>query len=157
MKQNGCFIRIKSGGGYYTMKKVIILLVSIFLLTGCNVLEEVNHSANYLTEATNYIQNITEFGEQIPQYVENSISELEIQNQLRSMKADIEHFIQIDPPVIAKDIHEQLVTSGEELLNSINKAINSGQVVIENISNTQVYETISNITNLMNAIENLGL
>ena len=139
------------------MKKIIMLLVSILLLTGCNVLEEVNHSANYLNEATNYIQNITEFGEQIPQYVENSVSELEIQNQLRNMKADIEHFIQIDPPVIAKDIHEQLATSGEQLLNSINKAINGGQVVIENISNTQVYETISNITNLMNAIENLGL
>jgi PBP1b-binding outer membrane lipoprotein LpoB len=143
------------------MKRIFIFLVTIMLLTGCSLFNEVNDSVNYVDEATNYIQTLTEFGNEAPQLIQaaatNTPAYDELLVQLTSLKEEVTNFITIDPPQVAVDIHQQLVTSSEKILNTINNTVQDGELMLDRLTNSEILQTITNVSNLMNRIENLGL
>lgn len=74
-----------------------------------------------------------------------------------TLKQDIEDFIQInDVPSVAKDIHQELVAKNELLLDEINKVLQNGNLALNKLENSEIFTTITELTNLLNRIENLG-
>jgi len=146
------------------MRKLkVLLVVAVFLfLSGCSFLGEVNESLDYVNEATTHINTLNSFAEDAPQLVQEAMSDSaakeELETQLVSLKQDIEEFINLNGvPSIAEDIHQKLVDKNELLLTEINKVLEDGQVAVEKLENSQLFNTVNEVTDLMNQIENLGL
>ncbi|WP_102027887.1 DUF6376 family protein [Salirhabdus sp. Marseille-P4669] len=138
------------------MKRTLLLIISILLLSGCSMFNEVNESVNYVDEATQYIQTLSEFGKNVPTLIQETNLE-QVNTYIADVKSEITNFITIDPPQIANDVHQQLVVYGEDILNTLNNAVENGEIVVDRIANSDLFQTIHNVSNLMNTIENLGL
>jgi Family of unknown function (DUF6376) len=144
------------------MRKLkVLLVVAVFMfLSGCSFLGEVNESLDYVNEATTHIDTLNTFAEDAPQLVQEAISDPaareELETQLVSLKQDIEEFINLsEVPAIAENIHQELVDKNEVLLNEINKVMEDGQVAVEKLEDSQLFQTVNEVTDLMNQIENL--
>lgn len=145
------------------MKKLkALLVISMFMLvSGCSFLGEINESIDYVNEATTHINTLNTFAEDAPQLVQEAISDPvakeNLEAQLVSLKQDIEEFISLNEvPTIAENIHQELVDKNELLLTEINKVLEDGQLAVEKLENSQLFQTVNEITDLMNQIENLG-
>jgi len=145
------------------MKKIhffLIIAVSL-ILSACSFLGEVNNSIDYVNQATDHINKLNTFAEEAPQLIENAANDLEIKKELETklvtLKQDIEDFIQInDVPSVAKEIHQELVAKNELLLDEINKVLQNGNLALNKLENSEIFTTITELTNLLNRIENLG-
>lgn len=140
----------------------VLLVIAVFtFLSGCSFLGEINESIDYVNEATTHINTLNTFAEDAPQLVQEAMSDPavkeELESQLVSLKQDIEGFINLNEvPSIAEDIHQELVDKNELLLTEINKVLEDGQVAVEKLEGSQLFQTVNEITDLMNQIENLG-
>ncbi|WP_449620633.1 DUF6376 family protein [Robertmurraya sp. Marseille-Q9965] len=143
------------------MKKfTIMLILATMLLSGCSFLNEVNDTLDYAEVTTEHIERLNTFAEEAPQLVENALSnpELvkELESQLSTLKTEIEEFIALtDIPTVAEDIHQELISKNELLLEEINKVLENGHIAIDKLENSQIFTTINDVTSLMNRIENL--
>ncbi|GAA0594727.1 DUF6376 family protein [Virgibacillus siamensis] len=135
------------------MKKLlsIMVMVSIIALSGCSLLEEANKSINYATEATEYINELSTFAEKA-----SNIEGENLKSELESLETTIKDFKETEPPSIAKDIHKELENKSQTLLDAINNVQKNGEVTIEKLKQSNVYQTIENITELKQQIEQLG-
>lgn len=146
----------------YVMKKLkILFIVAVFmLLSGCSLLGEVNDSIDYVNTTTDHIATLNAFAEEAPQLIQDAITDpqvkQELEAQLVTLKQDIEEFISLsDIPTIAESIHQELVNKNEVLLSEINQVLQNGHLALDKLENSQLITTITDITNLMNRIENL--
>jgi hypothetical protein len=145
------------------MKKLkVLLVVAVFMfLSGCSFLGEVNESIDYVNEATSHINMLNSFAEDAPQLVQDAMSDPaakeELETQLVSLKQEIEEFINLNEiPSIAENIHQELVAKNELLLVEVNKVLEDGQIAVDKLENSQLFQTVNEVTDLMNQIENLG-
>ncbi|QOR68111.1 hypothetical protein IM538_08380 [Cytobacillus suaedae] len=144
------------------MKKMKILLL-IFLamsLSACSLLEEVNNSLDYVNTATTHINNLSAFAEAAPQMMEDAVTNpealKELETELSTLKVQIEEFIALENiPTIAESIHQELIAKNEALLAEINAVMENGNLVIEQLENSQIVTTITEVTTLLNQLENL--
>lgn len=148
------------------MKKTIAIfsIFSMLFLSGCSLLGEVNNSLNYVNTVTDYLNTAQNFSNEVPQLaqeaVTNTDARVNLEKELIAMKDEIEDFNNIQPPSIAKDIHDKIVSSNEKLQDGIDLYItnvNNGKWDPAVLENSEIMKTINEITNLKNQIENLGL
>lgn len=143
------------------MKKfTIMIILATMLLSGCSFFNEVNDTLDYVGVTTEHIERLNTFAEEAPQLVENALSNPELvtdlESQLSTLKTEIEEFIALsDIPTIAEDIHQELVSKNELLLEEINKVLENGHLALDKLENSQIFTTITDVTSLMNRIENL--
>ncbi|WP_174616042.1 DUF6376 family protein [Virgibacillus ihumii] len=135
------------------MKKMLsgIILASIIALSGCSLLEEANKSINYATEATEYINELSTFAEET-----SNIEGENLKSELESLETTIKDFKETEPPSFAEDIHKELENKSQTLLDAINSVQKNGEITIERLKQSDVYQTIENITELKKQIEQLG-
>ncbi|NOU87487.1 hypothetical protein GC102_17090 [Paenibacillus sp. LMG 31460] len=144
------------------MKKWMFLLVilSTMMLSACSLLEGANNSIDYVNQATQHINKLSDFAEQAPQMMKdaalNPETKQELENQLNGLKKEIEQFNLKSVPSFAKDIHQQLVEKNEVLLKEINNVVENGHLALDKLQNSQILTTINDITGLINRITNLG-
>ncbi|MDF2651636.1 MAG: hypothetical protein K0Q73_7441 [Paenibacillus sp.] len=144
------------------MKKWMFLLVilSTMMLSACSLLEGANNSIDYVNQATQHINKLSNFAEQAPQMMKdaalNPETKQELENQLNGLKKEIEQFNLKSVPSFAKDIHQQLVEKNEVLLKEINNVVENGHLALDKLQNSQILTTINDITGLINRITNLG-
>ncbi|MRG86833.1 DUF6376 family protein [Salinibacillus xinjiangensis] len=144
------------------MKKIAGLFILLtILLTGCSLFNEVNESLDYVNETKDYIQTLSDFGAEAPQLIEEANSnpevEQELQQQLEGLQGEVDQFLQMEPPAVAEDLHQQLVNHSENLETTINQVMENGNIAIEQLENSQLIRTINEINNLLNQLENLQL
>jgi len=143
------------------MKRMIILFVmTFFMLSGCSLLEETNDTLNYATEATQYINELSNFTEEttglVSDAMNNPEAKAELEAKLTSLEKTITDFNNLDAPIIAEGIHESLEDKNLQLLDAVNNIFQNGEVTVEKLQESEIYQTIENITNLKNQIEQLG-
>ena len=145
------------------MKKFIIniLFVSVFfVLSGCSLLEETNDTLNYVTGATEYINELSNFAEEttglVSEAANNPEAKAELESKLTSLEDSITAFNSINVPAIAEGLHENIQDINLQLLDTINNVSQNGEVVVEQLQESQIFQIIENITNLMNQVEQLG-
>jgi hypothetical protein len=135
------------------------LILSI-VLSGCSLVGEVNQSLEYANEATAYLTELSQFAEEAPQLIQDAATDSqareELENSLNTLKQDIEEFNNTEAPAIAQDIHEQLVSKNEQLLAEIEKATENGELLIDQLENSTIFNTINEINELINQLEQLG-
>lgn len=146
------------------MRKWLILIVILstsLLLGACSLFEQANNSLQYVDQATQHINKLTDFAEQAPQMIKDAATNPEtrqqLEDQLVSLKKEIEQFNLIDAPSLAKDLHQQLIEKNQVLLQEINKVLVNGNLALDQLQNSPIISTISDISSLMNRIQNLGL
>lgn len=131
------------------------------MLSGCSFLEETDNTLNYATEAVDYVNELTSFAEDTTSLINEAISDPaakeELENQLTALQDSITNFNEIEVPAIAEELHQTFTENNEKLLNITNNVLENGEVAIEQLQDSEIFQTIENITELKNQIEELGL
>ncbi|MGE7762564.1 DUF6376 family protein [Peribacillus sp. NPDC097895] len=146
------------------MKKIItIAFMSILTLSGCSLLGEVNSSLEYADNATEYVSTIKEFSNEVPALSQDAVTDTEarknLEKELQLMKTEIEEFNAIEPPQIAEGVHEKIVQSNQQLSDGIELYLNNienGQLDPKALEDSEIMQSIDNITSLAKQIEELG-
>lgn len=135
------------------MKKRIgmFFVIIVFVLSGCSFLEDANNSLDYINETTDYINDLSNFAEDA-----TSLNGTELESRLVTLKGNIEDFMNLEAPDFAADIHQELETKSQILLDATNNILESGEIAIEQLEQSEIFQTINKITNLLNQIEQLG-
>ncbi|MGM0876591.1 MAG: DUF6376 family protein [Bacillota bacterium] len=145
------------------MRKILYVfaLLATMMVSACSVLDEVNNSLDYVNEAKDYLNSLSEFGEEAPQLVKDAAVDsdvrLELENQLNILVEEIEDFNDIKAPTIAEDIHQDVVSKNEALLEEINNAMENGEIALDKFENSEILNTVNDVTSLLDSIENLEL
>lgn len=100
------------------------LFTGTFLLSGCSgLLDQVNDTTTYVTEANEYVMDIQQFTEDFPQLAEEAVQDAakraDLTQQLESLKADIQEFNELSARSIAKDLHAQIMEKNKVLSEEI--------------------------------------
>ncbi|MGA3852888.1 DUF6376 family protein [Bacillus pumilus] len=108
------------------MKKYVIafLFSGTLVLSGCSsLLDQVNDTTTYVTEANDYVTDIQQFTEDFPKLaeeaVQNAAKKAELTQQLESLKADIQDFNEVTAPKMAEDLHAQIIEKNKVLSEDI--------------------------------------
>ncbi|SDY73811.1 DUF6376 family protein [Bacillus sp. 166amftsu] len=142
-----------------------ILLVFLFTigLMGCSVIEEGKNSIDYAQKATDYVNEVSTFANEAPGLVEKAINDStarkELETKLREIQKDIPAFNELTPPDVAKDIHQQIVGYNEklnELIDTTMKKIEEGKLDVEQFKNSELMQTVQQLKDLKDKIQNLG-
>ncbi|PFE02923.1 hypothetical protein COE15_23950 [Bacillus cereus] len=145
--------------------KKTILLVFLFTigLMGCSVIEEGKNSIDYAQKATDYVNEVSTFANEAPGLVEKAINDStarkELETKLREIQKDIPAFNELTPPDVAKDIHQQIVGYNEklnELIDTTMKKIEEGKLDVEQFKNSELMQTVQQLKDLKDKIQNLG-
>jgi PBP1b-binding outer membrane lipoprotein LpoB len=145
------------------MKKLITICASILLLSGCSLLGEVNSSLEYADKATGYVSTVKDFANEVPTLAEDAVQNVEarenLEKELNTMKTEIQEFNTMESPKIAEGIHEEIVSSNQQLEDGIDLYLNNienGNLDPATLEDSEIMKSIENITSLANQIENLG-
>lgn len=139
----------------------VFMILATMLLSACSLLDEVNNSLDYVNEAKSYINTLSEFGEEAPQLIQDAAVDsdvrVELENQLNTLVEEIEQFNELDAPAVAEDIHQDIVSKNEVLLDEINKVTEEGELALEKLENSELLNTVNDVTSLLDSIEKLEL
>ena len=139
----------------------VIIITATMMLSACGVLDEVNNSLDYVNEAQSYVNSLSEFGAEAPQLVQDATldpdARVELENQLNTLVEEIEEFNTIEAPALAEDIHQNVVSKNELLLDEVNQVMDNGELMLEEFKNSEIINTVNDVTSLLDKIENLEL
>ncbi|MDQ0246082.1 TolA-binding protein [Bacillus fengqiuensis] len=147
------------------MKKWLIAVsaVPFLLLGGCSSLEGVNNTLTYVNEATDYVNEASTFANEIPTLAEQAVSDQqaaqELETKLQEMKQDIEEFNGLQPPDMAADLHQQIVEQNNQVVQGIDLYLNNveeGKLDPALLENTEIFQSIQEITSIIDQIKELG-
>ncbi|MDA2233103.1 DUF6376 family protein [Bacillus cereus] len=141
---------------------VLVFIVSIGLM-GCSIVEEGKNSIDYAQKATDYVNEISAFANDAPALAEKAVNDSEarkeLETKLSGIKQDIPAFNELTPPDVAKDLHQQIVGYNEKLNTLIDTAktkIEEGKVDVEQFKNSELMQTVDQVRDLKDKVQNLG-
>ncbi|WP_347549919.1 DUF6376 family protein [Pseudalkalibacillus hwajinpoensis] len=146
------------------MKKHAMLLSLIFLLFvgGCSFLTDVNNTLTYVDEATEYANEASAFANEAPSLAEQAINDQqaleEFETRLKEMKQDIEEFNELEAPEVGADLHQQIVKNNNKATDAIDlflTNIQDGQLDPSLLENTEAFQSLNEITSIINEIKQL--
>lgn len=147
------------------MKKWLIAFsaVPFLFLGGCSSLESVNNTLTYVNEATDYVNEASTFANEVPALAEQAVSDQqaaqELETKLQEMKQDIEEFNELQPPDMAADLHQQIVEQNNQIAQGIDLYLNNveeGKLDPAVLENTEIFQSIQEITSIIDQIKQLG-
>lgn len=141
-------------------RSITMLMLSIMLLTaGCGMIEEVGQTVNFATETTNYLQTLTDFGQDMNTLAAQAVNDLDartnLKEQLVALKEQVIHYEGLQVPDYAKELHQSIAEYNASLQKGIDQAltnIEQGRAVFES---TGIPDTIIKINELLNQINQL--
>lgn len=145
------------------MKKLLCVFAipTIMLLSACSLVDEVNQSVDYVNETKSYINTLSDFGEQAPQLVQDAAvdpdARAELENQLNTIVEEAEEFNNLEAPTVAEDIHQDLVSKNEVLLEEVNNVIAGGEIALDKLENSEILNTVNDVSSLLESVEKLEL
>ncbi|PGC66792.1 hypothetical protein COM21_16770 [Bacillus toyonensis] len=141
---------------------LLVLIVSIGLI-GCSIVEEGKNSLDYAQKATDYVNKISAFANEAPALAEKAVNDKEARKELEAklneIKQDIPAFNELTPPDVAKDLHQQIVGYNEKLNTLIDtsmKKVEEGKIDVEQFKNSELMQTMDQVRDLKDKIQNLG-
>ena len=138
-------------------------IMVVFLLGGCSLLENVNNTVTYVNEATDYVNEVGTFINEVPPLAEKAISDeqalVELETKLEDMKGEMEAFNELQAPEIATDIHQTIINHNEKAEDGIDVYLNNiedGKLDSAVFENTEIFQSLQEITNTIDQIKQLG-
>lgn len=147
-----------------TMKKSLLCLFLIVIsVTGCSIVEEGKNSIDYAQQAIDYVNEVSAFANDAPALVEKAINDSSARKELEDRMQEIQKeslaFNELTPPDVAKDLHEQMVGYNEKLnslIDTTTKKIEEGKMTVEQFENSELMQTIQDLRDLKDKVQNLG-
>jgi PBP1b-binding outer membrane lipoprotein LpoB len=146
------------------MKKTLMLfgLMGILFLSGCSLLGEVNDTVEYANTTTDYLNTTKTFANDVQQLANEAVTDeqarQDLENELITMKEEINQFNNIEAPAIAEDVHNQIVSANTQLEEGIDlylTNIENGKFDLAFLENSGILTTVNEISSLMENIEKL--
>ncbi|GLJ01033.1 DUF6376 family protein [Bacillus sp. YKCMOAS1] len=149
------------------MKKYVLafLFSATLVLSGCSgLLDQVNDTTTYVTEANDYVTDIQQFTEDFPKLaeeaVQNAAKKAELTQQLESLKSDIQDFNEVTAPKMAEDLHAQIIEKNKVLSEEIQtylQQLKAGDIDAASILEDQqgLMKQLQQSVNLLQDIEQL--
>lgn len=142
-------------------RSVTILMLTIMLLTaGCGIMEEVGQTVNFATETTDYLQSLTDFGQDMNTLAEQAVTDLDARTDLKerllALKEQVINYGELQVPDYAKDLHQSIADYNTTLQQGLDQAltnIEQGRAVFES---TGIPDTINKINELLSQINQLA-
>lgn len=142
-------------------RSVTMLMLSIMLLTaGCGIIEDVGQTVNFATETTEYLQSLTDFGQDMNALAEQAMTDLDARTDLKerllALKEQVQQYGALQVPDYAKELHQSISEYNATLQQGLDQAltnIEQGRAVFES---TGIPETINKINELLNQINQLA-
>lgn len=147
------------------MKKqfLVFFIAVLMFLGGCTFLEDVNNTVTYVEKATDYVSEVTTFVQEVPTLIEQAISDPqaleELEARLLTMKEEMETFNQLDAPEIVADLHQQILEHNTKALEGIDLYLNNikdGQLDPSVLENTEIFQSLKEIANIIEQIKQIG-
>ncbi|MBY6038107.1 hypothetical protein KUV80_15720 [Fictibacillus nanhaiensis] len=146
------------------MKKIMITgLLTFTLLTGCSAVTDVSNGLKYVPEATDYINDVQQFANDIPALAETAITDqtarIELEKLLKEMKSDIQDFKELTPPSMFEDVHNQVIEHNNAFQEGIDNyltAIKDGALNKDLLEQSGLLDDVAVYTDLLNQIKKLG-
>ncbi|MBS9803925.1 DUF6376 family protein [Bacillus cereus] len=145
------------------IKSILLVFIVSIGLMGCSIVEEGKNSIDYAQKATDYVNEISVFANEAPALAEKAINDgaarKELETKLNEIKQDIPAFNELTPPDVAKDLHQQIVGYNEKLNSLIDtsmKKIEEGKMDVEQFKNSELMQTIDQVRDLKDKVQNLG-
>ncbi|MEH7225983.1 DUF6376 family protein [Bacillus sp. JJ1566] len=147
------------------MKKrfLVFSLVGMLFLGACSILEDVNNTLTYVNEATDYVNEVSTFINEAPTLAEQAVTDeqarADLETMLTEMQDDMAAFNSLQPPEVAADLHQQIVDNNQKAEEGINlylDNIENGQIDPALFENSEVFQTLQNVTNTIDQLQQLG-
>ncbi len=145
------------------IKSILLVFIVSIGLMGCSVVEEGKNSLDYAQKATDYVNEISAFANEAPVLAEKAVNDKEARKELEAklneIKQDIPAFNELTPPDVAKDLHQQIVGYNEKLNTLIDtsmKKVEEGKIDVEQFKNSELTQTLDQVRDLKDKIQNLG-
>ncbi|MCU4767109.1 DUF6376 family protein [Bacillus toyonensis] len=145
------------------IKSILLVLIVSIGLIGCSIVEEGKNSLDYAQKATDYVNEISAFANEAPALAEKAVNDKEARKELEAklneIKQDIPAFNELTPPDVAKDLHQQIVGYNEKLNTLIDtsmKKAEEGKIDVEQFKNSELMQTMDQVRDLKDKIQNLG-
>ncbi|WP_153978272.1 DUF6376 family protein [Paenibacillus xylanilyticus] len=139
------------------------IATSIFVISACSVVEQANESLNYVSGATDYIEQISSAGAELQQLATDAANNPQITEQIQTkidqIQAEASEFSQLTAPAIGESIHENLVSYNNQLTEVVGQfetTIAEQGFTAENWEKTGIPDLINNINNLKDPLSGLG-
>lgn len=145
------------------IKSILLVFIVTIGLMGCSLIDQGKNSIDYAQKATDYVNEISAFANDAPALAEKAVNDSEarkeLETKLSEIKQDIPAFNELTPPDVAKDLHQQIVGYNEKLNALIDTAmtkIEEGKVDVEQFKNSELMQTVDQVRDLKDKIQNLG-
>jgi hypothetical protein len=147
------------------MKKKILVLsaIIVLLLSGCSMLNDAKDTLTYVNDAKNYLDKATAFANEAPSVAQLAASDkqaaTDLQTMLQDMKKEINAFNKLQAPDVAVDLHQQIVDQNNKLAAGIDvylKNMKNGLLDPSVLKNTELFQDVQEITNILDQIKQLG-
>ncbi|ADY21271.1 DUF6376 family protein [Bacillus pacificus] len=145
------------------IKSILLVFIVTIGLMGCSLVEQGKNSIDYAQKATDYVNEISAFANDAPALAEKAVNDSEARKELEAklseIKQDIPVFNELTPPDVAKDLHQQIVGYNEKLNTLIDTAmtkIEEGKVNVEEFKNSELMQTVDQVRDLKDKVQNLG-
>jgi hypothetical protein len=149
------------------MKKASITILTwilmIMVISGCSLVEDVNNSIDYIPAATNYINKMSTFANEIPPLIEQAATDpsalQQLNTKLTEVQKEVEAFNKLTPPSYAQDIHNQILHHNQQLetiLDTYTAGTQNGQLDPSILQNQDLIQQIEALTNMLNQLQSLG-
>ncbi|MGQ8875356.1 DUF6376 family protein [Paenibacillus sp. TSA_86.1] len=139
-----------------------IIVSSMLLMSACSIVEQANQSLNYVSGATDYIEQVSSAGTELQQLASDAVNNPgvtgQIQEKIDLIQAEAAEFSQLSAPAIGENIHENLVSYNNQLTEVVNQfetTIAEQGVTAENWEKTGIPELINNINSLKDPLSGL--
>ncbi|MCM3749411.1 DUF6376 family protein [Paenibacillus pasadenensis] len=149
---------------------LLALILAPALIAGCSLpgsvnetLDNVNNSLSYVNEATTYINDATQFSQQLPDLAQQALTSkdslAQLESELIGMQADIKAFNELSAPAFAEGVDAKLEQYNAELNTQITKlldTVQAGQLTVESLEQSQIGQTVSQISSILEQVQQLG-
>ncbi|SHF04126.1 hypothetical protein SAMN05444392_106193 [Seinonella peptonophila] len=139
-----------------------LMLSLLLIISGCSMITDLNNSIDYVTKATEYINKMNSYSQEIPPLFEKAATDpsslSQLQTKLQTMKTDIQNFDNLNPPDFAANIHQSIKDKNQAILGLIDTSLadlKDGKVTIENISQLPIFKTIQELNGFLNQLQQL--
>ncbi|WP_440119246.1 DUF6376 family protein [Paenibacillus sp. QZ-Y1] len=146
----------------HTLMMTGLIASSILVISACSVVEQANQSLNYVSGATDYIEQVSNVGTELQELASGAVNNPEVtaqvQEKIDQIQAEASEFSQLKAPAIGESIHENLVSYNTQLTEVVDRfetTIAEQGFTAENWEKTGIPELISNINSLKDPLSGL--
>ncbi|MBB3112799.1 hypothetical protein FHS18_004901 [Paenibacillus phyllosphaerae] len=142
---------------------LMLLLAGALFTAGCSLWNTIDSSLDYVNEATSYVNDATAFAQGLPDLAQQAVLDPAARDQLEqsfvTMKDNITAFNGLTAPEFASEIHQKLLSYNETLLAEINtylEQLKTNVIDLEALQQSPMMQTLSNITDTLGQLKELG-